>query len=337
MVDDHRLEITLKSSIDAKRSVTVAVLLSTYNAGPYIDPQIRSLKHNATPFTLHWIDDHSTDGTREAVSALAKSAGIQLKEWHHSQHLGVPNAFFQLLECVEADIYLFCDQDDIWQPGKIDATVKALLPDINSPVLCFSEPLAFNDGEPEILRNLSDLWPSLANLLQESRMFMPICIPGHTHGFTRPLQEIFLKHKGIARTYAFMHDWWLYNIATASGTVRFVCNVPTTLYRRHQNNFTAGPGHLSGSWVTNTWNAHQAARRIMAKNAHGFVLAKPTMTPGSKLERFFEIARIISTIDQRQSPATLARLAWRGALWRNWYEAAWLIAVCLCSNANTAR
>ena len=131
----------------------VAVLLATYNGARFIEPQINSFKENATPFTLHWLDDHSTDNNRDAVRASALRSGIDFREWHQPQHWGYPGAFFQLLECVDADIYLFCDQDDIWQPGKIDATVADLLPDISSPALCFSDPLIFEDGHSETRRH----------------------------------------------------------------------------------------------------------------------------------------------------------------------------------------
>jgi len=121
------------------QDVDVAILLATYNGARFVEQQIRSLKDNDIKFTLHWLDDHSVDNTRETVRAAARSGDIELKEWHQPQHLGVPGAFFRLLECVEADVYLFCDQDDIWQPDKIDVTVGELLPDLELPVICFSD------------------------------------------------------------------------------------------------------------------------------------------------------------------------------------------------------
>src|SRR5690242_594035 len=88
--------------------VRVSILLATYNGAAYVGDQIRSLRDNVTEFTLHWIDDHSTDGTREAVRSAARTCGVILKEWHQEQHLGVPHTFFRLLELVDSDIYLFC-------------------------------------------------------------------------------------------------------------------------------------------------------------------------------------------------------------------------------------
>ena len=132
-----------------QQNPNVAVLLATYNGSNYVEAQIKSLGENVVPFTLHWLDDHSTDNTRDIVRATALSAGIELREWHQPRRHGVPGTFFELLNCVDADIYLYCDQDDIWQRGKIDAVVANLTPDVNQPVFCYSDPLMFYEDAPD--------------------------------------------------------------------------------------------------------------------------------------------------------------------------------------------
>jgi glycosyltransferase involved in cell wall biosynthesis len=314
--------------METQRRVEVAVLLTTYNGASYVEQQIRSLKDNVTPFTLHWIDDHSDDDTQNAVRASALSSGIVLKEWHRPYHQGFPGTFFQLLECVEADIYLFCDQDDIWQPGKIDATVTNLLPDIGAPVLCFSHALLFRGNAPEVVNPVFDVMGhNLRVGLEESRLFTFNPAQGNTTGLTRPLRDIFLSHKEIAREYAPSHDWWIYIIAVATGTVRLLTNVPTTLYRFHDANLSAV--FFSGS----RWRLQHAFRRWASRQAEGFCLASATLTPGHKLDRLLALARVVATLDKRQSPRTLLRLARHGAMPPNANWAAWLAAACLCSNA----
>jgi rhamnosyltransferase len=319
--------------MNAQQYLKVAVLLATYNGGRFVDAQIRSLKENVTPFTLHWLDDHSSDNTREAVRAAALSSGVEVREWHQPQHQGVPAVFFQLVECVDADVYLFCDQDDIWQPGKIDATVANLLPDLTSPALCFSDPLIFKEEEPEILHRLSEVFGAAKapRSLQESRLFMSACCCGNTAGFTRPLREIFLKHRNIARAHAAMHDSWIYIIAVASGTARMLPNVPTTLFRRHGNNFTEFFLAPTGNWIRRTWNLQQLVRRYVSRQAEGFLLASETLPTGAKLERIILLARLLATLRQRQSPAAIVRLLRHGAMSPCRRSALWLTATCLCS------
>jgi len=320
--------------VSAQSNVSVAVLLATYNGAQFIEPQISSLSNNTTSFTLHWIDDHSTDNTREAVRAAALKSGIALREWRQEKHQGYPGVFFQLMECVEADIYLFCDQDDIWQPGKIDATVQNLVVDISSPVLCFSDALVFNDHAPEVVRRLSDVIDIKAPaVMQDSRLFMAIPAAGHTMGFTRPLRDIFLRHSDVARRYAFAHDWWMYLLAVASGSRRMMSNVPTTLYRRHAGNFSAFIFDAGGISVSRLFTVQQLLRPGAARQAEGFILAAKTLTPGPHLQSLVALAGLIAKIDRRQSLATMIHLARSRALWPATRTAIFFAAACLFSSA----
>jgi rhamnosyltransferase len=326
--------------VKTPQDVEVAILLATCNGARFVEQQLDSLTQNSTPFTLHWLDDHSTDDTRQVVRARAQSLGLKLQEWHQPERQFLPGAFLQLLECVTADIYFFCDQDDIWQPGKIDTAVADLLPDLSSPVLCFSDSLMFYDDEPDIVRPLSEVFDSKPpKALQESRLFMTVIAPGHTQCFTRPLRNLYLKHKSIARTYARNHDAWMYLIANAAGTARLLTNVPTALYRQHDDNVTAALLRHGGKRLdrsTLTWNQQQVLRRRVARHAQGFLLAAPTLNPDAKLERLVALARRVATLDRRQSLAALLSLARSGAMWPNMRWAVGFAAACLWSDTSAA-
>ena len=338
----------MTSSFTPPQDLKVAVLLATFNGARFVEQQIKSLTQNVTPFTLHWLDDHSTDDTRQIVRAAAQ--GLTLTEWHQDERQLLPGAFFQLLECVAADIYLFCDQDDIWQPGKIDAAVANLVPDLAVPVLCFSDSLMFYDDEPDIVRALSEAYDSRPpKALQESRTFTTVIAPGHTQCFTRPLRELFLRHKSTARAYARNHDAWMYLIANAAGAARMLSNVPTALYRQHDHNVTASLLSRNGKRLdrsTLTLKQHQVLRRRTARHAQGFLIAAPTLTgatgavtspagaPSGKLERLVTLARRVATLDRRQSVTELVSFARSGALWPNKRWAVGFAVACLWSDAN---
>jgi rhamnosyltransferase len=319
------------------RNVDVAVLLATFNGAQFIDEQISSLKKNSTHFTLHWLDDHSVDTSRDVVRAVARRSGIQLNEWHQPQHLGVPATFFSLLESVDADIYLFCDQDDIWQPGKIDATVTSLLPHLATPTLSCTDPLMFREQDRSALYRFSDVVgvdPKLA--MQESRLFMSIFANGHTQGFTRKLRDTYMIHREIARTHAYMHDEWMHAIAVAAGSVQLLQNAPTTIYRWHGSNESGTRGSWGGRGrgrVTATWKQQQHFRRILSRHARGFLLASPTLPQGPKLERLIEIARLVASLNQRQTVSTVLALLRRGVMSPCLRLALPLAAACLWSSA----
>jgi hypothetical protein len=323
--------------VKTRQEARVAILLATCNGARFIEPQLRSLKENATAFTLHWLDDHSTDATRKLVPALAQQLGIELQQWHQPQRLRLPGAFFQLLEAVDADLYCFCDQDDIWQPGKIDATVADLLPDLAEPVLSFSDSLLFYDDDRANLRRISAVFGSKPpRALEESRSFMTLIAPGHTQGFTRPLRDLYLRHKDIARAHARSHDGWLYLLAKASGTARMLTDVPTALYRQHGANVITAllrrPGQRFGSGAL-SWQQQQSLRRLVARHARGFILAAPALPPADSRDRLLKLARLVAKLDQRQSPAALFDLFRRRAMWPNRRWATWFAAACLWSDA----
>lgn len=316
---------------------TVAVLLATYNGARFIDEQIRSLSENDTPFTLHWLDDHSTDNTREAARSAALSYGVDLREWHQPHRLSVPGTFFELMDRVDADIYLFCDQDDIWQRGKIDATVANLLPDVVSPVLCFSDPLLFYHDEPETFYRLSDITHTPAPAaLQDSRCFLCNPAVGQSIGFTRGLRDIYLKHKDIARTHAYMHSYWMYVIAVAVGGARMLSDVPVTLYRQHGKNASSAYYARSRNFISHIvskWRATDSFRRGTSRQTRGFILASSTLPLGPNLDRLLGIASLVAQVDRRQSPLALARLLLRRTMMPNRLNQLALAAACLWSDA----
>lgn len=308
----------------------VSVLLATYNGERFVGDQIKSLAKNAVNFTLEWLDDSSTDNTRDVVKRAIADNGLQSREWPCSERQGYPRAFFTLLEVVEADIYLFCDQDDIWQPGRIDAVVAELATDLCSPVLGFSEALMFRGDEPQLLTPVFrhfgmtiDLSPSRALL------FCPA--QGNTIAFTRPLREIFVGHKNVAQTYAPGHDCWMYLIASTAGCARVLTTAATTLYRAHDENFSSP--FIQGKW----WLLQQIQRVLLARQARGFLLATPTLPPGNRLARLSSIAQIVQSIECRQSPWTLLKLTWLGAMPPSFMWAARLWAACLFTDARETR
>lgn len=310
---------------------TVAVLLATFNSAKYIEQQIASLRDNTAPFTLHWLDDHSTDPTRALVVSAAGRFGIELVPWHRPGKLGVPAAFFELLEQVRADIYLFCDHDDIWQPGKIDATVAHLLPRAERPELCFSEPLVFDDGHPQRRRRYFELTGlTAAGAQQLSRAFAMNPAIGNTIGFTRPLRELYLECRQVARTNAVMHDWWLHLLALSRGSSRLLPDIPTTLYRQHPDNaFGVGWGGRRRTLAL-MWRRQQRYRRLVARQARGFVVAA---APGPALPELLAAASLIQTLDRRQSLWQLVTLLRRRVLLLPWRRALWLALVCALSPA----
>jgi glycosyltransferase involved in cell wall biosynthesis len=315
--------------MSGKDSPRIAILLATYNGAPFIEPQLESLKNNVARFTIHWLDDHSTDDTRQVVRASAARLGLELREWHQQQHEGLPGSFFRLLECVDADIYLFCDQDDIWEKGKIDATVEALISNLSAPVLCFSLLSIFFNDNPNAPRSRASA-ESVIPFLAESKSFMLCQSVGSTQGFTRPLREIFLTHKEIAKAHACGHDWWMHLIALATGTVKMLPTAPTTQHRRHSSNATT---YYWVKRVDKVWKLQQTLRARQAHQAKGFLLASSALPAGPKLSKMIHFAQIVSSLSRRQSLSAVFSMTRKGILWSP-NGTLWMAAACFLVEAS---
>lgn len=107
----------------------IAILMSTYNGERYLREQIESLLNQTyTDWKLYVRDDGSTDGTVSIVREYEqKYMGRVVYVTDDSGNLGPGASFMRLLESVEAEYYMFCDQDDVWLPDKIEKTYGKML------------------------------------------------------------------------------------------------------------------------------------------------------------------------------------------------------------------
>ena len=107
-----------------RNNYKIAVLLATYNGGKYIWEQLESLfQQSCKQFHLYVRDDGSSDDTMKIVEQFHEMFPDRVTILKDSQkHRGAAKSFMYLLENVDSEYYMFCDQDDIWLPEKIEKT-----------------------------------------------------------------------------------------------------------------------------------------------------------------------------------------------------------------------
>lgn len=111
------------SDLIAKKSI--AILLSTYNGEKYLDQQLESLSRQSCPFTLYVRDDGSTDNTIGIIKEWSDKIDIEILS--NKEKLGPAKSFWELLKYPnEADVILFCDQDDVWDEDKVEKSIIRL-------------------------------------------------------------------------------------------------------------------------------------------------------------------------------------------------------------------
>lgn len=208
------------------------VLLSTFNGRQYIEEQLRSiLSQLPADGTILIRDDGSTDGTPDVISKMIDTRIVLTK----GANLGFCGSFFALIDAAPlADAtYFFCDQDDVWLPGKIERAIHTLGDQSNEIALYCSRAILTNPtlqpiGETPLFQKAEGLHQALTENIAT----------GCTMAFTPALLKKLKRTQW--REFIAFHDWWAYVVATTFGKVYFD-PTPTMLYRQHGGN-TIGMG-----------------------------------------------------------------------------------------------
>jgi len=109
----------------------VHILMATYNGRAYLEQQLDSLLAQTHTNWELWIrDDDSTDGTVEILKSYkVKHPNIIIYTNITGKHGACSNfaALFRMAKLDEHARYvMFCDQDDVWLPDKIETTLEAM-------------------------------------------------------------------------------------------------------------------------------------------------------------------------------------------------------------------
>jgi glycosyltransferase involved in cell wall biosynthesis len=217
----------------------VEVLLSTFNGTKYLPELLGSVWAQDYPdVALSVRDDGSTDGTWALVETLV--ADRAKASFTAGPNLGAGTSFLTLLGSVSpASSYAaFCDQDDVWLPGKLSAGVSALQPFKGPALYCAAVNLVGEDLSAIRLHRRCVRSPSFENALVEN------IATGCTIVLNRPAIDLLVAR--VPKDFL-VHDAWCYLVVAGCGHVVYDPR-PWVLYRLHQSN-TIGVGRtLWAEW-----------------------------------------------------------------------------------------
>jgi glycosyltransferase involved in cell wall biosynthesis len=206
----------------------VRVLLSTYNGERYLQAQLDSLVAQDYPnMSIVIRDDGSTDRTLGLLEAFA--AQQPNTHLYIGDNLGAAGSFLHLLACPAPPgaFFAFCDQDDVWLPGKVGRAVDVLCRQSRPDLTLYFSRLEYVDS---VLNRIGTSPPprhlDFANAVVENHM------AGCTQVFGFGVRKRMLEADPGEVA---MHDWWAYLVATAFGSVVFD-PTPSILYRQHDAN-----------------------------------------------------------------------------------------------------
>ena len=267
----------------------VAILLCTHQGQRFLPRQLDSVAAQTHADWRIWVsDDHSTDGTLEVLESYRKKWGEDRISWVRGPGKGFV-ANFLALACtprIQSDYFAFCDQDDLWDPDKLDVAmnwITSIPPNIPA---VYGARTRLIDEEDRLV-GLSPLFPrpmSFANAIVQS------VAGGNTMVFNRAARNLLME--AGANLDIQTHDWWLYILATGCGGVFHYDPVPRIGYRQHRKNIVGS----NIGWVPRLRRAYRLLigrfRRMNDRNFAALRRVRHRMSPeGLALLEHFDRAR----------------------------------------------
>lgn len=214
----------------------ITVLLATYNGEKFLSEQLDSLLgQKFQDFKILIRDDGSTDSTVDIIEEYAKKYPEKITVIKGTATGSACRNFFRLIEAASDDYVVFCDQDDVWLPEKIEKTylkMKELEAENKGLPLLVHSDLSVVD---EKLNVLSHSFFSFQAISPERDKFNNLLMQNNVTGCTVMINREMLLLAKEAPTECVMHDWWLGLLASAFGKSAYISE-PLMLYRQHGKN-----------------------------------------------------------------------------------------------------
>ena len=103
------------------------ILISSHNGEEFIKLQLESIINQSYKnWKMKIADDCSNDKTIKIIQEYSKK-DKRIAFYKNKQRLGPLLSFYNLLQKSNSDYVIFCDQDDIWFPNKLETLFKFIL------------------------------------------------------------------------------------------------------------------------------------------------------------------------------------------------------------------
>ena len=289
----------------AARLPTVHVLLATYNGERHLAAQWASIEAQAgVDVVLHVGDDGSSDGTPALLRELAgrRSGAVREVAWlDEPPRRSAARSFLHLLRNAvdarrEAQWFAFCDQDDLWLPGKLARAVGCLTGSTAGvPALYGARTLSVDEDDRELwLSPLFTKPPVFRNALVQS------ILGGNTMVMNRLAAELLA---GSAGADVVAHDWFAYQLVSGAGGSVVYDAEALLRYRQHADNEVGTNRGWKASWRRLRRLLRQEYRDWNARNVAALTAREHELTPDAR-----EVLRAFSRARTARGP--LARLRW---------------------------
>lgn len=212
----------------------IAILMATYNGEKYLREQIDSLlAQTYQDWKLYIHDDGSVDSTMKIISGYCvEYANKIIVMQDDAKHRGAAQSFLWLLEKVDAEYYMFCDQDDVWLPNKVEISYNTLAETASRlPAMAFSD-LYVTDAELNIMADSMWHYGRMDKLIGTEFLYCVPLVTGCTIILNKLGRDAALLHKDEKA----MHDI-IVSLSIVAGKGLYIpIWKPLIYYRQHSNN-----------------------------------------------------------------------------------------------------
>lgn len=214
--------------------------MATCNGERFLEEQLASIEQQTeAPRELVVVDDVSSDSTLEVLQRFAARARFPVEILRNDRRLGHGRTFFRALEHCHAELVAFCDQDDVWLPGKIAACADQFHRDRGLALVVHAGRVADEQLRPTRVR--------IPRIRRSEVLSGEHLSPWFVHrGFAMVIPRWLAQLAGATpRPRAFRrvedrpmdHDEWACFVAAAAGPVALVAE-ELVIHRRHGENFS---------------------------------------------------------------------------------------------------
>lgn len=228
----------------------IAILMGTFNGEKFIKEQIDSiLSQTVGNWTLYIQDDGSKDKTLDIINSYNDERIVLIDKGLSRQ--GVCNNFMSLLNIVESKYYMFCDQDDVWFPNKIERLLGEIKmieqKNCDIPILVYSDKTRVDENlniiiEREFARSGIDD-DKLERILSERNTFEMILVrataAGCTMLFNHQVKDFCFPYINLR-----FHDSIVALATARNGGIISTVLDSTMYYRIHTSNTVGNHGDI---------------------------------------------------------------------------------------------
>ncbi len=239
----------------------IEILLGTFNGGAFLEQQINSiLEQTYHDWRMIIRDDGSTDNTVNIIEGYIEKYPNKFTLIISENASGsAKNNFMRLIQDASADYVMFCDQDDFWEPDKIQLTYNMLLQleeehNVATPILVHTD-LVVADEQLEVIGSSFFDYMNLPRKKELKDLIIQNSITGCTVMINKSLLELMkrLEENGPI----LMHDHVAGILASIFGKVGLL-DKPMIKYRQHGLNSVGASDANSMNYKVNRFKRGKA-------------------------------------------------------------------------------